>query len=306
MPKENTHLFFADMLLKRMDNQELFILLGERINFFYLGSVTPDTFYYSKHRRLQAISDYLHGVSGNPANDIILESLELAKRARNEEDLAFLFGYMSHCALDSVFHPIIYFLSDNYYDSKTAVYLHRHLETFLDRRVNNSFFLDELIAANIVTSLTFFKTVSDRFAITEGDILKSFSRQRKGHKLFKSKLAYYVILFLNEAGIMRNREELALFYYNLSRDHKAFPDECKYRDPITGERQFSTIDGLLESSLNMASEMIMRAYDYYNNRIALTQCIEILSGKSLETGKLSCSVSDSKYTSFRDPERHCK
>jgi hypothetical protein len=113
MPKENTHLLFAYGLLEEFQGREILRDISSHPWHYLLGSVIPDTFYYGGSASLRRISESFHGKDGNPTNATILEVLE---SPRSHKDLAFILGFISHCALDITFHPIIYYLCGNYYD----------------------------------------------------------------------------------------------------------------------------------------------------------------------------------------------
>ena len=157
MPKENTHIYFADGLLARLDN-ELKKLVKDNIDYFYLGSITPDTFYYSEQKAIVEISDYLHGNDGNLTNELIFDLLDTARDNKNDKDFVFALGFITHCALDIIWHPVIFYLTGDYHSldksiAAKAQYQHRYFETQLDSKVNNKFFIGELIKASCLEKL---------------------------------------------------------------------------------------------------------------------------------------------------------
>ncbi len=113
MPKENTHLNFAYGLLEEFQGHDILKDVSENIRHYLLGSIIPDTFYYGSSASLRRISESFHGKDGNPTNKTIVQVLD---HARDKKDISFILGFISHCALDITFHPVIYYLSGNYYD----------------------------------------------------------------------------------------------------------------------------------------------------------------------------------------------
>ena len=297
MPKENTHIYFATKLLKKLDNQELSSLLRNHINSYYLGSLTPDTFYYNKDH---TISDFLHGVHGNLTNDIIFKFLDSVKKTKNQQDLAFILGYISHCALDIIFHPIIYFLSGDYYDSNKIrrienIYLHRHLETSLDNIVSN-FGFNLSINKKMIKSLNSISIISNHFKITTDIMLQTYKKQIWTNKLFKIDLLFNLAYLLFNLGIYKNKTNLGFFYRNLAKDKTTIPKEYDFQDIITGEKSYLSIDELFLAAQKLAIDMQNAAHTYHKGIITKKECAKIISGKSLETGKLNCPISDMKFT----------
>jgi len=113
MAKENTHLWFAYGLLEHCTGSAMLRDVSDHLGRYMLGAVILDTFYYSAGDDLVRISEAFHGRDGNPTNTTILRVIDAA---RGPADIAFILGYITHCALDITFHPVVYYLSGNYYD----------------------------------------------------------------------------------------------------------------------------------------------------------------------------------------------
>ncbi|MCD6569272.1 MAG: zinc dependent phospholipase C family protein, partial [Deltaproteobacteria bacterium] len=162
MPKENTHLFFADNVLKTIEDKTLKSVISSNSYYHYLGAIAPDIFYYGTKDNIKMVSEKLHGKDEYPTNKIILEILETSK---DNKDLAFTIGYITHCALDITFHPVIDSIARDYSDkdldkTDSATYMHRHIETCIDNRLNPDFLMGKLINAYLIEELTFTKIVS--------------------------------------------------------------------------------------------------------------------------------------------------
>ncbi|MFZ2253539.1 MAG: zinc dependent phospholipase C family protein, partial [Minisyncoccia bacterium] len=145
MPKENTHLYFADNICKEIDNGEFIKIIAKHRNLFYLGSFFPDVFFYSKHDRIKEFGHFIHGRDGNLTNELIFNLLDNAKDKKSEPDLIFTLGVLAHFALDITFHPIINYLSHDPSDYNRELYLHHHYETLLDSIVNGKFYFYKII-----------------------------------------------------------------------------------------------------------------------------------------------------------------
>ena len=278
MPKENTHLYFLDKVAQEIYEPEIKQLIEKHKDFFYLGSVAPDTFYYLK--KTEPISDWFHGRDGNKTNIIILDWLERAKQAQDERAFIFVCGYLTHCALDIFFHPTICELSGDYHDPnpikrRRAVYLHRYLETVLDANLKHSFDFKTFIKWPKAKNLKpIFLALQARFNLTEDLFFKAFKNQFQKNLLFKSQRMFYLAYWLNKLHLADLEQELGLFYGNLKNNSFVFDEKFKQQDL---KRYFAQAE-------NYAKIMIAGALDFYKNRINLEQLAQIIKGENLNSG----------------------
>ena len=168
MPKETTHLWFAESLVGKTRAEGMRVVISGGKPSYCLGSIIPDTFYYSFSPSLERISGIIHGRDGRPTNALILSVLV---EARGPDDIAFILGYITHCALDITFHPMVESLSGNYYDQdparrEDAVTRHRFLETCIDVRTGNTLRIHELVRPRLLRGLVFEDIVGRDFCTT--------------------------------------------------------------------------------------------------------------------------------------------
>lgn len=169
MPKEITHCILAERAAhamaasisprKRAMGAEICFLYEQYPELLYFGSVAPDIFFYDikmpwelgvKHRGL-AWGELIHGTHGEDSLAHIFEIFRILKspelqemvqgRAFSEKEkngvLLFTLGYLTHVALDTVMHPIVYYFAGDYYakdrrEKLRAEARHRAIETILD------------------------------------------------------------------------------------------------------------------------------------------------------------------------------
>jgi hypothetical protein len=295
MPKENTHIYFANQCAETLNTGSRIVIRDNDLFYLYLGSIAPDIFFYGKDKNIQKISDFIHGKDGNLTNVLIFDQLKEIKASQNQSDLFFLFGFLTHCALDIIWHPIIYSLSGNYYSQDDAerlkaVYLHKHLETFLDKLVNKSFCFSSSVKISLIEDSSFLRCIEKEFKISRVEIKKALKRQKFWNKLFLSRIAFVVINFLNNLRIVNAEEELGLFYGNLKKDDCRLSNPLKWRDLLNGRDESSSIADLFKEAQNLSLEMIEAAFKFYSGEISEAECSQVISGKSLDTGQAGLSV----------------
>lgn len=170
MPKELTHCILAERAAytmaassnkkKREIGCEIYFLFEKAPQLLYFGSIAPDIFFYDiavpwefgVKKRGGIWGDLIHGTDGENSLAHVFEMFEILRDASAhkvvtggrpftdaERDglMLFILGYLSHVALDTVMHPLVYFLSGNYYDhdpvgKRRAEGRHRAFETILD------------------------------------------------------------------------------------------------------------------------------------------------------------------------------
>ncbi|MDQ7096826.1 zinc dependent phospholipase C family protein [Desulfosporosinus sp. PR] len=142
MPKELTHWHIAGAAVQKGIPAQLGKMIVSNPALFYLGAIAHDIAFYDLSQppeaRIERISNQLHGVDGE---NTLLPLIAMMEKAlcRNEAEalLAFLLGMLTHFVADSTFHPMVYYMSGNYFansaaEREKAVFRHRLLETAID------------------------------------------------------------------------------------------------------------------------------------------------------------------------------
>jgi hypothetical protein len=292
MPREFLHWVVAERAAKEFEKsssaqQSLSLPLLSR-PFLFLGAMAPDApfFYNLGSSPLSKLSDELHGAHGeNPFQKII----KFSKQTLTHEELSFLFGYLSHCAVDSLFHPWIYWETGNYYASKKAKIQHRKLETILDEWMNNqcqkeieSYKRDFRIGIQQrrkVDSILNSLEGSDRF------IFKAFYHMHQALNLFRSPQAFRLLSLLPES--IFSLEVRALFHARKLEEVKNFRSEITFHQPVTGEEIRTSVEELIEKSVRLSIET--------GNKFFNTEHPEKLNFPSLDSGMEGIGIEGMKF-----------
>lgn len=303
--KENTHLHFAYGLLEDLRGQPVWRDISAHVSHYLLGSVIPDTFYYGSSASYRRISESLHGKDGNPTNATILQVLE---SSREHNDLAFILGFITHCALDITFHPIVYYLSGNYYDETPekrnhAVYLHRHLETCLDLDIGNTMRFHRIIRTRQLEGLVFERIISERFGVSAKSLRHCLRRQICYNFLFTSSAAYTIATAAARSGLFADTSQLGLFYADASHGDR-FPSLIEAADLIDGTPRATTVDELFLAARTLAKTMMEAACGYWNGFLTREELIHVIPGLSLDTGRLGVSASGIRFTRWERPQEN--
>jgi len=170
MPKEITHCILAERAahtmaasrnaFKRELGRDIYFRYEKNPELLTFGSVAPDIFFYDikmpwefrvKHRGL-LWGELIHGTHGEDSLAHVLEMFTILNSADAQRELLsdriftdderdglslFALGYLTHVALDTIMHPIVYYYAGDYYaadrkEKHRAEARHRAIETILD------------------------------------------------------------------------------------------------------------------------------------------------------------------------------
>ncbi len=301
MPKENTHIAFADKLLRSLNEGSLKETLKANLKEYYLGAIAPDIFFYHREEAKTDISAQLHGCNGERTNPIILSMLEDTLPGR---DFAFAAGYMTHTVLDMTFHPVVYYLSGNYYDDdpkrqELARYRHRYIETTLDIILASPIRSHRVLSSVTIKNLKFNNYLEETFNVTDGEIESTLKRQLSLNGLMTKPLLYPFISIM--AGDRGNK---SLFYGHIDRHdtRQSLDDEISLRDIFTGEVNRKSYNTLFDMALQRALPRLQAMYGYATGEASREELERAIPGESLDTGSTSKTIREMKYSVLDESE----
>jgi hypothetical protein len=286
MPKENTHLWFASTLLEEIRDRSMLEALRSGMSFYRLGSFIPDTCYYNSS--IDRISLTLHGQTGLRTNLMILSVLD---RARGMDDIAFILGYITHCALDITFHPMIDALSGDYYDRdpvvrENAQFRHRLLETCIDLKLGHTLRVYRLARPRLLRGLAFEDIVSREFSVPAATLEATLRKQLLFNRAFASPAAYRLAVRLHSLGILRSLSLLGLFYECARLDPDCIQDPISYTNPYTGEKFTESLSALFARARAKALPMMEAAWGFSEGKVSGEELVKLIPGENLSTGLL--------------------
>ncbi len=298
MPKENTHIFFAYNILSCLEDNEIVKLASPYIRDYLLGSIIPDTFFYSNYPEVIDISEHIHGKDGIQTNEIIFKCID---NSDNPRDIAFVLGFITHCALDIIMHPVIYYLTGNYYDKDPARmsrsrYNHSLFETGLDIKIGNSLRIHKQIKQTSMKDLIFRQIVSDCFNVDSSLLNKTLKKQLILNMLFDSDAIHKIFNIIIKAGAFGDPYILGLFYREAAAPWQQISDGYAIRDIISGEKRNVTLNGLFNAAKEKAQIMMNAAFAFYKGSISRKDLQKAIPGENLNTGKSGVYISDIAYT----------
>ena len=296
MVYENTHLWAAEQIRNRIENRLIAETIGSYSDFYYLGAVFPDILYYSRDPRISRAAYFLHGDTGVSTNSFIFDVLDQIKNTPDEKNLAFIWGFLTHCAMDIVFHPVVFYFSgyapqDDQPGQLHREYLHLHYETIIDRHFNSGTFIENMINPATVKDLA----IPSILNTSHRDIENCLKKQIFYFRLIHSRFYYLSFKILANMGLADKRL-VAGFYANLAVETRKLPQKLTYQDIISGSGMEATLEDLMEEGINMALKMVAAAYDYAVGKISKKSCQSTITGPNLATGRCDKTKKDIRFS----------
>ncbi len=210
-------------------------------------------------------------------------------------------GYITHCCLDISFHPMIFYLTGNFYDNniskrEEARYKHRRMEVILDKYINKGFYYYKLINLQLLENNNFLKSLSNIFNTADKQIILASKKQQKLNKLFQNKYFAEILYFFYKIKIFKQKSKIALFYRKFCDDEKLeLNGEIVYKDLFTGIEIRTNIDELFNNALTKSSFAIESIYKYYLNEVTEEEMRLNIPKENLDTGSKIFGLDEAKF-----------
>lgn len=318
MPKELTHIIFADRVAKAFRGR------GDAGRDLYrFGAIAPDTLFYELlipgfDRAYGRWGDMIHGENGEDTGRPVVELLGRlragAQGADPEAVLAFIRGFLTHMALDATFHPWVYAASGQYYDPdpearSQARLRHRLIESWLDlwvaRREGtgpDGGGVLHAISGNRRANLDVLDAYGRAFKAAwriEGDVCVYLRRFHRVHmrlaSLFPNAGLARRLAAVDRAMGRRMTAFVALFH---PPSHLAVPEPIEglrgFVHPVTGEWTEGGLEAMFARAETLALGWLAAAETFLDGGSA-ADLSEALGGLSLNVGLPGCPTAAARH-----------
>lgn len=221
MPKENTHLWFARTLTTAFGPADELCFIREEQLFFFLGSIIPDVFFYHPCARVRRMARVLHGSDPEWGNRTPARLVRLAGESKTFRDKAFVLGYLSHLALDQVFHPVVHVLSGkrNGTPSSTEIIAkHRLVETALDRVTKHSCFYPRIILPCFGDRVASLQSLAQDVGLIPRDVRLALTIQHLANRLILGRFTHSVLARMHHPPLLNLSTLRNLCYAQLEQE----------------------------------------------------------------------------------------
>lgn len=319
MPKELTHWHIAREALQRGVPAQVGELIECNPPLYYIGAIAHDIAFYDFSKpsevNIERVANQLHGVNGENTLVPLIEMMETALSQNNKNtQLALLLGMLTHFVTDSIFHPMVYYMSGNYFaenpeERGKAVFRHRLLETAIDLWLENA---DPIEYPSDLIHLWRETGEAGREAFDLlvgyyahlGNKSSNFKKSWRNYRYIQSAYSWStpwrILAFYRRLGHLSVEKYEALFY-SQSLNLSFFDSRIDWLHPVTGTPYKMTLEELYK----VCVEKVITLFEQLN-----TQSIEKwplllreLQPLSLDSGLPYVPVTQMKY--FRaEPIEH--
>jgi hypothetical protein len=271
----------------------------------FLASQGPDPMYYKMTKEYTNIADDIHRYD---TAQFMQTMVNYVKDNPSIETKSFLFGFISHYAMDVKIHPYIYYHVGQYDKDLPETYHMRGLHLKFERSVDCLLIQKELGIPSRKMNLTkkhftlkeapqvvnelMAHTLNKQFKITNGyeiydssvkvmyKVLKYIVTDRFG---IKKQLYKILDMFNKTTDLMK--QDLSMFHHLEKYDYHN-DSQKEWKHPITGEVFTKTVQDLFEEAYQFASDLIQKTDQYLSGEdIDLNQ---VFTNLSFNTG-VDCS-----------------
>ncbi len=318
MPKEITHWILAERMAAKLGGTRLGDAALRAPNVLKVGAVLPDLPYYLSGAddlacRMRDTGSEFHGAHGEDTYALLRTLLAAAldpDAQGRPAVLALIAGVACHIRADIAFHPLVYYMTGNYYDPDPArraraIRDHRRFEGVLDLRVCGGLARVRAWSARGIwqrlecppAALFRWAARDARHPDLQRGLERSVSKFLSAQGLFIHPAAAWLAGALAPWLPAERQEAAALFYTpDLPRSLERLSGTLNYRNPVTGEAHAATVDALLDRAVDEGVALCRRLESVLagGDPCALTE-----RGPSLNFGLAAAKASEARY--FADP-----
>ncbi|ODA40394.1 zinc dependent phospholipase C family protein [Desulfosporosinus sp. BG] len=321
MPKELTHWHIAREAWQRGVPAMVGEIIANNPALYYFGAVAHDIAFYDLSKPTEAsierVANQLHGVNGENTLLPLIEIMETALTQKNKHaHLAFVLGMLTHFVADSTFHPMVYYMSGNYFaedplERGKAVFRHRLLETAID------LWLETIDPIEYPTDLIHlwrevgesgrqaFKLFIGHYAYNEDkSIIAHFEKAWRNHRFLQTAFSWSIpwrVLALYRRLGHPSVEKLEALFYPQPLNLSFFDASLEWLHPVTGEPYEMTLDQLYDMSVEKVINLFEQLGTYSTEKWPLV--LRDLPPLSLDSGLSYVPVKQMKF--FRlEPIEH--
>ncbi len=256
MPSNKTHAYFAKINYDHLTNFST-KLINEKNHLLFANSTDPLMFYYkfwpfigSDIRNLQYI---FHREKSGKFFMTLIKKIKKYKFVNDKDCMSFLSGFLSHYMLDSKYHPVIFYLTGEFYkdNPKTHIYNGEHniLETKLDNYIVEKFPFAKKASNMKITNFSdeLNKLINETFYEVYG-----FENMAKIYKLSLKHMKFL---------LKHLREDNSSFKRNFYKLIDNFlPEDAEKLEPVSNSFNFEDNDHH-NKILNFSKKTLLNAFD---------------------------------------------
>ncbi len=323
MPDALSHYYNSRETYKKLyKQQEILDIIKNNYEAYRLGSQGPDFFYYYIVNHLSPkIGTKIHT---EKIDEFYYYALIFIKENPEYKDmaLAYLFGFITHFAFDTLAHPFIYNRTGTNSTKKTEIVrskrLHKRYEVLLDTALADEVYKKKAVLDQpnrlfkTTPKLTqflekFYPYILNKLygiKIKKGAVKKALNWTAFLINLIKDPVGYKKEISAELEHLTHDDLFLTQYFYPSSTENEAILnlDKNEWLDPVTGEPSSDSYIDLFNKAQNLSAELIEQFFELSKQQPDIENIDKIFNSKSYLTGIDIHQNQEKKYfdNNFRD------
>lgn len=310
MPSIYTHNYFAKDTYKKLEKEKIF-QINNRLYYEIFAQSFDNLFYYNflsfkPGAQYRKLGHYAHTHKPWLYFKNIIEYIKKNK-LYDDENLGYLYGSLTHYALDSTCHPYIHYISGRFTKSErknTKKYLGNHAinEIMIDsiyyyKNHNKKYYLYNL-SKDIIPIVKFPNSLKEtiNYAFKE-----TFNKENIGNiynKSYNQSHYIYKLLMFDRTAIkkalyklfdlftpFKNFKAFAYSHHINKPDYKVLNlNNEEWLHPVTGEKHNESFEDLYNLAQKKVIKYIKKINDYFNNKCTIDDVEKVIGNLSYSSG----------------------
>lgn len=319
MPGSITHYLFAKDCLSKLDDTNIKNIISHNMDLYILGSYGPDFFAYYNYfpfisrKDISTLSDLIHDqyislfIKHMISYSTDTSCVRYAFNNPNFFDItiSYIYGFLSHYALDKLTHPYISSLKfnlRNQYKMKTSKSLHKSIETHIDalllykfKNLNpyefNEYTRFNLSPEKLLIICDMYKfLIKDIFnkSILYSDVSKCIDMFTRTEKRLNSSNKFYSSPYLYIKKIVSKTSYIDSKIYSKHKyciNDLLNEDRSKWKDPFSTRVSSCSLIDIYYDSINFYLELVNILSLYLNNKSTMLDILSKINDKSFFTNQ---------------------
>ena len=310
MPSIYTHNYFAKDSYKKIDNENIY-KINNKLYYEIFAQSFDNLFYYnfflpSSGKKYRKLGHYAHVHKSWLYFKNLIEYIK-ENKLYDDENLGYLYGSLTHYALDSTCHPYIHYISgrldkSNIKETKKYIGNHAINEIMIDsiyyykdnkdKYYRYKLYNDLIPYTKFPDSLknTINYTFKNTFNIDNiGNIFnKSYNHMRKAYKYLMfdrfsiKRKAYKLVDFLSP---YKHFKAYTYSHHINNPDYKVMNNEKNiWLHPVTGEKHNESFEELYSIAQKKFIKYVKKCNDFFNDKCTIKDVEKVIGNISYSSG----------------------
>ena len=310
MPSIYTHNYFAKDTYTKLENENI-INLNNKTYYLIFAQSFDNLFYYNylsikPGKKYRNLGHYAHTHKPWLYFKNLIEYIK-ENELYDDENLGYLYGSLTHYALDSTCHPYIHYISgrlDRHNIKETKKYMGNHAinEIMIDSiyyyKDHKDIYYKYKLYKELIPKVKFSENIKKTITLTFKETFNVDNIGEIYNKSYNQSHYIYKYLMFDRTSIKRKLYKLVDFITPF-KDFKAYTyshhinkpnyevlnlDKQTWLHPVTGEKHNESFEELYDIAQKKVIKFIKKCKDYFNSKCTIEDLSKVIGNISYSSG----------------------